>query len=495
MTARLGALLALAVLVAALGLRGALPPFDDAFFFLRFARHTVEAGVPAWNLPDGPVHGNTSQLQQGLATVGHFLLPGHGIAWARAWALLALAGGGALLARHRAPEGVALALLGPVGLATLTTGMETALVLGLGAAFLHALARPGRDGALAGLAALLYLARPDTGLLTVGTLLLQRRGRAAGGALAAIAGLLVGLALVYGDPLPTAFLTKLAVGEGVYGPAFRAASAVARQRHGLLFLWVVAPLVLAPRERDEWPLAGVALAFVGYHLLFTVDVMGMHARFFAPALPWLVPRARPTLQVPVALAWLALGGAALAQRAVPDASGWAIGQVVPATWFAYAVAASLVGRAPWPAVPAALLVGVLAWPAHRGVPWRDDATHVATYASQVNSFKGLGIVARCLPADATVLHSEIGVPGMVLPDARIVDLGGLMAPGWTPETADARCEALAPDAVFLPHPNYARLRAALADGRCLDRYALVLRETSSPLYVRADHRDAVLPCL
>src|SRR5690606_40409881 len=42
--------------------------YDDALFFKRFARNFSNHGVFAWNAEEGPVHGNTSQLFQGLAT-------------------------------------------------------------------------------------------------------------------------------------------------------------------------------------------------------------------------------------------------------------------------------------------------------------------------------------------------------------------------------------------------------------------------------------------
>jgi hypothetical protein len=46
----------------------AVDPWDDALFFKRFALNTLDHGVAAWNLSDGPVHGNTTQLFQLLST-------------------------------------------------------------------------------------------------------------------------------------------------------------------------------------------------------------------------------------------------------------------------------------------------------------------------------------------------------------------------------------------------------------------------------------------
>ena len=479
------------VLLAAWWLRGALPPYDDAFFFVRLARHTVTAGVPAWNLADGPVHGNTSQLQQLWATLVWAVHPTHVVAWSRGLAVLAL---GAACGLLRGREGALLAVLGPVGLATLTTGMETALVIGLGAAFLFELRHRGRAGWLVAWAVLLYLGRPDTGLLTVGSLVVARRPRVVGAVLVAVGGALVALWAVYGSPLPTAFLTKLVVGTDAYGPAFLQQSAEAKLRHGLFFGWCVVPLVASLSGRAAWLQAAPGVAFVGYHLALTVDVMGMHGRFFAPALPWLVPAVYRALPWRLWAAWAAAGAMLWAAGMLPGAEGGPISQVQPVTYLAFAVAVAVAGRWLWPAVPAVLLLGVLAWPAHRGVPTRSDAVHVATYTAQVKSFHGLDDVAACLPAEVHVLHSEIGVPGMVLPQGRVTDLGGLMSPGWTHRTVDARCAEARPDEVFLPHEHYRRLRRALVEGQCLQGYRQAVVGGSSPMWLRRDHLPTMRAC-
>jgi hypothetical protein len=451
----------------------------------------VEHGVAAWNVADGPVHGNTSQLQQGIATVAQGLAPGRVVALLRLVAVAALISAvGALRGR----EGAVLALLGPLGVATLSSGMETALTLGLGAWFVAELRGRGRDAVLVGLAGLLYLARPDTGLLTVGSLLVRRRSGAAAAVVGVVGLLWLGLWAVYGSPVPTSFATKLAVGGEVYGPHFLARSSEARLRHALLFAWVSWPLLRALKGRGAWLAAAPGLAFVGYHLAMTVDVMGMHARFFVPALPWLVPdrldRQRWTEWGP----WVVAGMALWSVDWLPDGTGWRIGRVSMVAYASYALAVALVGRAPAWTVVVAVGLGLLGDP-RPAPPWRHDAEHVEAYEGMVSSFRGLRALERCLGTDLHVLHSEIGVVGMVLHDGHVTDLGGLMSPGWTHHTVARRCRDRAPDAVFLPHRNYRRLRKAMVDGGCLEGMTQVVDRGSSPLFVRDDLLPKLAPCL
>src|SRR5688572_31936399 len=52
-------------------------PYDDAYFFKRFALNFLEHGTFAWNSADGPVHGLTSQLFQCLSVVSTALAREH----------------------------------------------------------------------------------------------------------------------------------------------------------------------------------------------------------------------------------------------------------------------------------------------------------------------------------------------------------------------------------------------------------------------------------
>lgn len=485
-----------ALLCVAVLLRGGLPPYDDAFFFTRLAANHAQHGVWAWNPADGPVHGNTSQLQQLAVAALHALAPSHTIALGRVVSAGALAGAAILLGRA-APLPALLGFGAPVAIATVFSGMETALALLIGSAWLVC----GHAGLRVGLGVLLYLARPDAALLPAVTLALtvlvddRRRGAAAAELAAMLAGVgavLLVLDAVYGSALPLSFYLKSGLSD-VYDAAFLAKSQTAGRRHLLFFALSAAPLVYLGRSARRWLVP--ALVFVAYHAVSTVDVMGLHGRFYAPCLPWLVwaaVQARPpapprTLRVASGV-WAAAVAVVVALELVPAGKGWPIGQV---PWPVYTgfVAAVLAGA--WAPgrrlVLPALAVSVLLRPGSPGLA--SDVVYAERLAGMVTSWRGLAAVRECLPADIGVFHSEIGVPGVLLPDAHITDLGGLMTPG--PLDAEALCLDRRPDALFLPHRNYAALNAQLREGRCLaEGYVQVVERGSSPLFVRRDRLEA-----
>jgi hypothetical protein len=495
-----------------LALHGARPPYDDALFFVRFARNTLTHGVPGWNVADGPVFGNTSQLQQLLATAAWAVAPDHVVTALRTISAAGLATAAGLLGAARAAPrptlphaaAIVLALTGPVALGTLHSGMETAAAIALGAAFLWA--RPHSALAAAALGVGLVATRPDAGLLAGGTLLADalrtRRGTPLVAFAAGVLLLLAAAFAVYGTPLPTAFGAK-AAGSALYDPTFLARCRAAKLEHALLFAASTVPL--AARWRGAtWPVWGPALAFVAFHELVTIDVMGMHARFLAPALPWFVQAGHGSPRRDVLAVWGALTTGAWATGLLPDATGWSLGRVPAAS---YVVLLGCGTALAWlPAVrPRIGSIGVVAMGVAAGLAWLSTApVALAPPASddglaraledEVTSFRGLERLARCFPPDIVVLHSEIGVPGVRLPEARIVDLGGLMHPELSPETLDARCLEEQPDAIFLPHRNYAASRAALRQGRCLDGYLPAGTRGSSPLWIRADRRARWASC-
>ncbi|HEU4538067.1 MAG TPA: hypothetical protein VFS00_28295, partial [Polyangiaceae bacterium] len=63
-------------------------PWDDAYFFKRFAQNFLAHGSLAWNVDEGPVYGNTSLGFQLLAVALVAAAPGH------YFALLQLVAGG-----------------------------------------------------------------------------------------------------------------------------------------------------------------------------------------------------------------------------------------------------------------------------------------------------------------------------------------------------------------------------------------------------------------
>lgn len=511
-----------AVLAATLFLRGSLPPYDDALFFGRFARNFLATGVSSWD-PGGPaLHGNTSQLHQLLVTGLFAVAPGWGLWATRLVTALALLGGAVLLARQlptaEARLPLWLAWTSPVLLATVLSGMETGLTVALGAAFLALLHSAGgrAQPVLLGLSVvLLYAARPDSALLCLPALALApwpRRRRAVALAVAG-AGLVLLLGLLhlgYGRAFPLSVEAKALLVGGL-DARFLERSAAAKLRHTGLFLWVAAPLLaLALADlRRTWRLLLPVLVFEAWLLLGALDVMGMLARFHAPALPWLAlaagrarPEALPRAARLVLLGLLALAlPLGLAAGALPGDSGWHIGRVPLGVYGAGLLGASalLLRGAAGPRAAVLLGAGLLAALLAPGDPAgpAPDEVLVDRARTQARSWAGIDTLRRCLGPGATVAHSELGVPGMLFDEGRVLDLGGLMdtAPLRPGFDVEAWCAAKTPDAVFLPHPNYTRLRAALEHSACLrDFTRLETGRSSSPLYVRSALLE-VTPCL
>jgi hypothetical protein len=372
-----------------------------------------------------------------------------------------------------------LGLLSPIALATLVSGMETATTLALGAALL---ALPRAAG---GLTVLLYLARPDTLLLSVPTLIVRRQWGSLLGAGAVLLGILGLLHWGYGDALPLSFAVKTGL-SGLYDPHFLELSAIAGRKHLLFFALLCAPLLLLG-HRSRWMLPVVL--FAGFHALGSIDVMGLHGRFYAPCLPWLIAAAaegwseRPRGGAVLWLAWaigLAIG---VQQGWLPGSEGWSIGLVSEWTYAAYVVAVGAVFWRGWGAT--LVIAGVVL--AHPALPSKSlsDGASVARLRDLVTSWKGLERAALCLGTDRHVYHSEIGVPGYYF--SRVTDLGGLMN---TEIHQGVRFEQMClrdrPALIFLPHRNYRSLNAEIRQSACLGDYKRVVKRSSSPLFVRRD---------
>ena len=521
-----------AVVAALLLSRGRLPPYDDAFFFGRFAHNLLTHGIYAWNPADGPVHGNTSQLFQVLVTGVKAAAGPYTVSATRLLLGGCLVVSGVVHGRRWGWLTGAVTFLGPVALATALSGMETALVLVLGACFVSSLADDGSVRGQKGstvvsvlLAVGLFTARPDTALLTLcslGLWGLSVRGRvgtsrAAGliPALAALGGMLAVLALYrvgYGTAFPLSFYLKSGLTE-VYDPVFLARSRDSKLSHFALFLVAVAPLLvlMARNPRRSWKWGVPAGLFLAYHLAFTVDVMGLFARFSAPTLPWLAAAAAVNVSDHHARArsawvwsgWVLVGGliaAGVVYGWLPDDRGWVIGRV-PTVLYVAAWAAGLVllipGR-PATALRGVGILGVALAAVVVGAPgprWRvskvpTDEALARGLIGQTSSWRGLEQLRHCLGSDLHIYHSEIGVPGVLLPDARITDLGGLMTPLLALQGGDVDmlCLGDQPDAIFLPQ-HYPSLKKALSEGDCLTGYTRVVERGGSPLFVRKDRLD------
>lgn len=470
----------------------AVTPYDDAYFFARFAHNFLRHGVFAWNVADGPVQGITSQLFQLVATVLVWGFPGHFVIACKALLALCLCGTVWLLARTSAQLAqsnaaggvIALLALGtPPVLATMCSCMETALALLLVTWSLTWVSSPEqRPASVALRTVLVYACRPDAALipaLAYGVTQLRDRARLL--RFVAVLAVVLGACLAvlrayYGTALPLPFYLKSFMWTP-YGDELARQALHSKLEHLVTFAALAWPLfVLALRgARSGSPALALLLAaalFVAYHALTNNEIMGYRARFYLPALiplalaaasAWPELRARWSLRVlaPVALAWVGL-----------IAIGHRVGLVDPE-------------KEASPSRPLPTSFAELS----------DDA-FVARSIGEVRSLRGLAEVARCLPDVAQVYHSEIGALGLVLPDARIVDLAGLMSKhiAFDHPAFDSYCLSDRPEVLFLPHRNYAALNHEIARGACIGQYTRVVERSSSPLYIRSDLAERFLRC-
>ncbi|MEN0064120.1 MAG: hypothetical protein AAGA48_18355 [Myxococcota bacterium] len=525
--------------------------WDDALFLLRFANNFVTHGVFAWNVADGPVHGNTSQLFQLVATAVVGVAPGayhvtikllSGFALVATWVTSAVT-----LRRLREPEPGPLYVLlcgltAPTVLGIVSSGMETLLALWVLATFLLIVAilfeRGVRSTAAetamfaAGHVAV-YLVRPDMALMTL-TLALgvlyepdrrwfeQRRlARLVLAALAANAVLLGVLALYYGTAFPlSAYLKNRLLSP--YSPRYQDLGIVGERRHLATWALLTVPFVamaLFRRDRLVMGLLGGAALFVVYHQQTTLGIMGYHGRFFLPAtlpvvlaaaLAWPAFLRTVSGSRVIMLMGLYAAGLALAHEAswIEDTTGFYLGRLRWSRYVAYlaplAVLAAVPAAGRWRNVLVttigpltAVLVALWAYPL-RSLPALDDEVATKRITRRMKAMVGIRKVRKCLPDTQHLYHSELGVPGVLFPDARVTDLSGLMNPRLTFERLpfDAICLPDPPEILFLPHRTHAELNAEILDSTCIQQFARPegIPESSSTLFVRRDRLDAFERC-
>lgn len=506
-------------------------PYDDAYFFVRFARNFVDGHGFCWNPIDGPVYGNTSQMFQALVAGIHAVFGDYTVVATRVLSGLALV----ITLAHMLPPGASaqrvaplmLTFSSPMLLAPLNSGMETSLT----ACALLPLARfaaierspsPRRLRLVAALGVVLFTLRPDTLILSAGVLAFAP-SKSLRERIIALAWLAAGVSMVmgtctlyYGTPLPTAFFLKN-TSTTLYGPHFLELSRVEKVNHVGFAALHFAPLIylgLGAQARCRTLILRVGLpaaVFCAYHIFATTEVMGMHARYYLPALVFVAGALAADANSPVETGhrgrdmvflgiWCGALLTAFLLGRLPDESGWPVGRTPP--WHYAAMALGWIGyfvarERQHPFVLSAALCGIALtlaienpMPRLRGVPTDDD--YVGQSKRHVRSYRGLDQLQRCLGSQVHVYHSEIGTIGMQLREARITDLGGIMSPRLIHDHAgfESMCREDRPDAIFLPHRNYRAFNAEIAGGECIRGYRKVMHHSSSPLYVRADHWDA-----
>jgi hypothetical protein len=516
--------------------------WEDGYFGKRFAYNFWQHGSFCWNTSDGPLYGMTSQTLQLLGTALYAFAPHHFVVNLKAaltaapllalpllWWLAAPLQDPALPAGERRvallPWVLGLALA-PV-LELMLVGLESTLSLPVVALSLALLLRPRRkpsDMVWVVLSILgVYATRPDAVLIPLcvlgglwalelargrATPLAERwaRARALSGALL---GVLAGLALLltafhyyYGTALPLPFYVKtrgLTVQPAEYVQFFRVEKTENALRMALLSLPFVY-IALHARSRPVLLLLAAAGVFCAYHYAATIEIMGYFSRFYLPAL------------VPI------LAAAGLAQRSYQERRRWWLSACVYALYcglfggFAYldarlhmrilpqgthyipTLAASgvlLLGPARWNplnalAVIACLLVGgALQYPVG-ALKIEDDETILLRQIAPRGVFKGLARLREGLKP-SVIYHTDMGAPGVLFPESKVLDLDGLLNEDITlrGKHFEELCAADRPEAIFVPNPGYERLRKEILASQCIKDYVAVTTE-STPLHIRRD---------
>ncbi|MEO8178615.1 MAG: hypothetical protein ABI895_07270 [Deltaproteobacteria bacterium] len=516
--------------------------WDDALFFKRVAYNILHHGFAGWNQLDGPVFVNTSQLFQGIALGLLWLFPGHYDAAVTFWGALAIGACFPLLAAAAQANAPGVLLLfcllqAPPVLLSLETGMETPTVLLVFALLSWRLSQQRAEPSsfeLVLFQLVIYALRPDAILLSLGCVvalqLLQRRYWQALGLVGAS---VLGVALeslafraYYGTAFPLSMFLKLSP-LSVYDSDYLSLDLVNKLKNLAqiaLLLLPLAPLIAARRDRLNVSLCAAGSFFIAFHALTTYEIAAYHARFYAPALPFFFLAALRGVESAYRKGWAQrllvfglLAGVLVLVLYFPNGIENARrAQASRVTLFEYAryfVGVPLLalwmlggrgsGRAPaaW-AIP--VLVGGLAalqalsvFPRSSQIA-SDDISNTQTVESHTADV-GIDVIQRCFLQPLQIVHSEIGLPGVMFPEWRVIDVTGLANPSIVEQRFDfeALCRRDRPEFVFRPHPTHRALNLSIDQSPCVaENYVLapLPRKSSCPLLVRKDLLQRYLDC-
>jgi hypothetical protein len=476
------AVAALLILAGGLLLRfSAVALWDDAWFYTRYAAQLLHHGHYRWNAYGESAYGLTAPAY-GLQTVvlqALRLLPGLAL-WllSAGWGVVVL-GFTHRLVPVRADETgrlrgwlsaffwATVALNAPALLVHFSSGMDTSFAMAYLAAYLllvhtfESSLSPGKAFLIGIAGGLAWTIRPDLMLFTVGVPLawiffpqsaVQRREAYYTLLFTAFCVLLqVWVAMrEFGTLLPLAFYAK---SFNPYGAAIAAAYRWSGLGQWAFFMACNLLPALAIGAglwrggRVWWRFHTIAervlmlalVAFMLYHLLLVLPVMGYSARFYYPVWPLLL--------------WLGGRSLVFLLRTQPQRAEAMLRYLHPR-----ALALGL-------GVALLALGGLQAWrgrPAGAKAQWgRMDAAS-AYHALGRNNWPCL-LEFNALPSSLSIASTELGILGALNLDRRIVDLSGLhdaeaASYGFNP---DKLIHLQRPDLIYLPQDDYAEMRADL----------------------------------
>ncbi len=515
----------------------AIEAWDDSYFFKRIGLHILNEGSASWNVGEGPVYGNTSQLFQLLSLIPLLISTAYYISVVKVMLALTCLLLFVLLYRFARelypdePLAVGLAFLmasSPLILLLIHSGMETIPALVMLSLNLYCVLK--NDHSRRGTAAvvvstvLVYLIRPDAVLISivvVGSyyLLEERRlpWRLAIWCAMALALALVILYLYFGTAFPLSFYLKSRA-LTIYTDHFANLDMRGKRKNIIALLIMAAPLLYVAGHGKGWWRSSLVLsflAFVSYHYLSTVEIMSYQARFYLPGLVPLIFAAMASTKEyrarsfwPLTLLFCA-GYLWLIQYCFDKRMIWnfqesIIAKIPLSLYMGYGIGATLlllVGKFNAKVATVALLVTTLV-AAHRGLPLpkrirlHSDLELIQKHINRYTTVRGINSIKACLAEPLHIYHSEIGIPGILFEKSAVTDTAGLMDREIAFEgmNFEKRCQAQRPEVIFLPHRNYQRLRAEIARSLCIKSYTRVVKDSSSPLYIRTDLLADFLPC-
>lgn len=445
--------------------------WDDAYFFVRYADNFIQSGVWTWNPGEPPTYGLTS-LAHG-AQVGVFRLFGGPPAltlWLSSlvWGILFLFVLLRLAFSKTDPSGKNLRFAGFLVIATIgfqtpqlaqhfTSGMDTMLGLAWISGYLLLFKRwemelsPGKSLVLGMMGGLTWFIRPELMLLTV----LMPLGVAFWGSRKLLktqgwyALLFTGFFLIsgaflaqnyFGNVFPLSFWVKSA---NAYGPEISAQYRLEGLEQLGIFLvcnWIPIGVIIGTFAigRKQWwkklspgdrGLIFAVLLYLVYETAFVLQIMGYGQRFYFPIWPavlYLGARSlvilieeRPNLlsSGPVKVKWKGVLGILALLMVVFSLSSWMQRpRNLSRDWGKFGTESVYagIGEHNWPLLP------------------RWDI----------------------FPSDFRLAGTELGIPGIMHPEKRIVDLTGLHDPEQVGGFSVGRLLEQKPDIVYLPHPDY-----------------------------------------
>jgi len=477
-------LLGVAVFLASMIKFAGRMTFDDAYIFIRYAKHWLAGYGFCWNIADGPVYGCTSTLFLFLVTLCKAIAnPSDTVLLATLsiffgmCALIVMIGTSFMLCSNTFAKKTWLPLivlpviaLGDAFRYHAVTGMETTLALLCNALLVTGTilyTRRPRFPALLLCAALgyaSYLTRPENGVymmlvpplffLALDRTLKRHAIRYIGLCFAFLLADALLKKAIFGDIIPLPFFVKT---NGFYR-GYAGGDVFHTIKYLLKFLQEAFPFFLALLFLTTRSSLRIILAFlipvaIGTGYFFTVtQIMGFAGRFYYPSVPFIVAAAVYACNNYIEKKSGADSGAVhfLPLRLVCAAL---------LIFVTYSITFKRATVSAWDAITA-----------HTNTRFSAQTQYSTSSGVKTSYFGGHKVFSdmvaflRTLPPEVSLAGSEYGYVGAQLPDLKIIDLAGLNDRAMALQGFSAhRLFAARPDIIWMPHTDYTAIHASVLD--------------------------------